>query len=136
MSGILTLSTLTRSFIHLLDGCLREHVSWQFSTERPEFTQEVNADVVILPEHLRTKSLDDVAQELIFPAAGKMAEDLKETKSIVIYNAPAPDGVAEFAIHRFEDISVRGMVMRGVEIDGLIVDAFRFTVFYREGTLQ
>jgi hypothetical protein len=130
---------LTRSFIMLLNGCLRggeSPLSWQLSMDRPQFTQEANADVVILPDHLRSKTLDDIAEQLLLPAAWKMAEDLREHRAGVIFEAEmAPPGV-ECVRHRYDNISVRGMVMRGVEIDGLIVDAFRFTVFYREAQLQ
>ncbi len=138
MNTSLTTSILTRSFIHLLDGCLRAiPLHWQFSDDRPQFTQEANADVVILPQHLRTKTIDDISQELLMPAAYKMAEDLKENRAGIIYEADmAPPGVECAAVHRYDCISVRGMVMRGVEIDGYTVDAFRFTVFYREAQLQ
>jgi hypothetical protein len=140
MSEMMTLSLVTRQFIHLLDGCLRgaEHaVELNPSHARPQITQEANADIVILPEHLRTKSLDDVSDQLLMPAAYQMSEELKEAKAAVIFNPPLPsiDGI-EYSVHRYDGIAVRGMVQRSVEINGLIVDAFRFTVFYREAQLQ
>lgn len=127
----LTISLMTRQFIHLLSNMICP----QFSLDRPQFTQEVNADVVIKPEHLLTKSLDDISEQLLFPAATKMVEELKEAHAVMVFDAPMLDGI-ECAVHRYDGLSVRGAVMRGVEIDGLIVDAFRFTVFYREAQLQ
>lgn len=127
----LTLSLMTRNFAHLLS----QMICPQLSMDRPQFTQEVNADVVILPEHLLTKSLDDVSQDLLLPAACKMVEELKEAQAIMLFEPLIPDGV-EYSIHRLDGVAARGMVQRGIEIDGLVVDAFRFTVFYREARLQ
>jgi hypothetical protein len=137
MSGMLTTSILTREFIHLLDGCLRalHPIEFRFPLERPQFTQETSADVVILPDHLKTKTLNDISEQLLIQAATKMAEDLKDAHADAIFNPPILDGF-ECSIQRYNGLSVRGAVMRGVEIDGLIVDAFRFTVFYREAQLQ
>lgn len=127
----LTVSMMTRHFVHLLSNMICPQVSF----ERPQFTQEANVDVVILPEHLLTKSLDDISAELLFPAANEMVEKLKESQAITLFDLPILDGV-ECSIHRIGGVIVRGAVMRGVEIDGIIVDAFRFTVFYREAQLQ
>lgn len=127
----LTISMMTRQFTCLLGNMIFP----QFSMDRPQFTQEVSADVVILPEHLLTKSMDDISEQLLHPAAYRMVEDLKEAGAIVLFDAPLLEGV-ENSVHRYNGVSVRGAVMRGVELDGLIVDAFRFTVFYREAQLQ
>jgi hypothetical protein len=133
MRDKLTISMMTRQFCYLLSNMICP----QFAMERPQFTQEANAEtvVVILPEHLLTKSMDDIAEQLLLPAAGKMVEELKEAHAVMVFDAPMLDGV-ECSVHRCNGISVRGAVMRGVEIDGIVVDAFRFTVFYREAKLQ
>ena len=143
MTEKITLSLLTREFAHLLGHM----VDLAYSPERPQFTQEMHADVVMLPSHLKTKSLDDISEQLLLPAAGRMAEELKEAHVVRVFDASPSDqsdGV-EWSVQRYRDndsvcsaviVSVCGAVMRGVEIDGLIVDAFRFTVLYREGTLQ
>lgn len=140
MSQVLTLNMLTKQFVHLLANILRHGsgIELQFMPERPQFTQEVHADVVILPEHLHTKSLDDVSEELLTPAAWTMAEELKEANAGVTFEANGMylGSDIECVVHRYSGISIRGMVMRAVDIGGLSVDAFRFEVFYREAQLQ
>lgn len=135
MNEKLTLSMLTREFVRLLSHM----IELQFSPEPHSFItgqRQQHADIVILPEHLKTKSLEDVSDELLMPAACQLAEKIKANHAAVTFELPPPPNGVECSIHRFNGCCIRGMVMRDVEMDGLIVDAFRFDVLYREVSLQ
>lgn len=137
----LTLSLLTRHFAHLLGNM----VDVKFSEEKgsPSGATQSYADIAILPVHL-FKSLDDVAEELLLPAAGALAERMKGNRASVTFEMEGPRAPyqdIECSIHRYNGCSVRGMVMRGQEIKGpddcpLIFGAFRFDVLYRSETVQ
>lgn len=135
----LTLSLLTKYFTHLLGNM----VSVEFSQEQPTSAQVTQSysDITILPEHLY-KSIGDVAEELLLPAAGALAERMKVNRATISFEMDGPrrDDI-ECSIHRYNGCSVRGMVQRGIEMNGpdgglLVFDAFRFDVLYRPETVQ
>lgn len=142
----LTLSLLTMEFTRLLVNILlANRTELQFSLERQSFItgqKQQHADVAIIPEHLY-KSLDDVSEDLLMPAANKLAEFLIADRAAYTFELngpPVPD--IECSIHRYEGCSVRGMAMREKEFPGegglppITVDLFRFDVLYREASLQ
>lgn len=137
----LTLSLLTRSFTHLLGNM----VNVKFSDEKGPLsgTTQSYSDIAILPEHLY-KTIDDVAEELLLPAAGALAERMKENRAFISFEMDGPRAPyqdIECSIHRYNGCSVRGMVQRGIETNGpdgglLVFDAFRFDVLYRSEMVQ
>lgn len=137
----LTLSMLTRQFAHLL-GCM---IDLEYSPEPASFIagqRQAHADTAILPAHLY-KSLDDVSEDVLMPAAYKLAEHLKADNAAVSFDLHEPPIGYEFSIHRYNGISVRGMALRDQDFLGpnegdppIVVDLFRFDVLYREATLQ
>lgn len=135
----LTLSLLTRNFAHLLGNM----VDVKFSDEKEPLSGATQSyvDIAILPAHL-FKSLDDVAEELLLPAAGALAERMKGNRASITFemDGPAREDI-ECSIHRCNGCSVRGMAQRGIETIGpdggpLIYDAFRFDILYRSETVQ
>lgn len=138
----LTLSLLTRHFTYLLGNM----VDVKFSEEKHSLSGEPtqsHIDIAILPEHLY-KTIDDVAEELLLPAAGALAERMKENRASTTFEMGGPRAGyedIECSIHRYNGCSVRGMVMRGLETEGpdgelMVYDAFRFDILYRSETVQ